>query len=143
MRIDRKTRDIKCIGQNDICRFSADTGKFDKLIHFGRNFPTVIRNEQLRRSDNIFCLDLITAAALDNFRHIGKLCLRQVTRRRVLREKHTGDLIDTDIRTLRRQDRGNQKFEGIFEKKRRLCANIDLFKPFHDLIFCFYADTFH
>ena len=149
MGIDHNPGNSKGVSENDIGRLPSDAGKGHHLLQRFRYVTPEPSQQLLAAFLDGFGLIPVEARGSNVLFQFWQISLCVVFCRSVLLEQGGGDLIHPDVRTLGREDRGNEKLEraGERESDRRVGdafgKNLDdVFHPFgvgflvHDLLSC-------
>lgn len=118
--IDDHTGDAEGVTEDDIGGLTPDAGEGGKGRKFGRNHTSMFGNQCGGTGHEVFGLVVKKPGGADQRFDRAHICGSKSGRCRIALEEGGGDLIDPDIRALRRQDGRYQQLPGRSEMQRAL-----------------------
>ena len=110
MGIHNNTWSAEGIAEHDICRFSADTGQGDQFFHRLRYLSGKALGHGLSADDEVFRLVLEETRGANDLFKFKAMRRCQFCRPPISLKERRGNLIDSLVGALGREDRGHEQF---------------------------------
>ena len=113
MRVRNYSRQSVYVTDDKICNLSADSGKFQKLVHLLRDNAAEVSYNHPGHILYVLRLYAVNAAGIDDFLDFGKVSLCHFFRRRKVFKKLLRNDVHTLVRALGGQPPHNEKPPGV------------------------------
>ncbi len=104
-------------------------GQLHEVVELGRHLAVELLVELARHAEQVLRLRPEEAGGVHDRLHVGRIGVREIARRRVLREQLRRDLVDVLVGGLRGEDRRRQQLVRVRVHQRALRAWILLREP--------------
>jgi len=119
------------VAQDDVRRFSPDSGKPVQLLHGIGNLSSMFRHDRRRRAANAFGFASKKSGRTDQLFERGRGRLRIILRSPKFREEGWRDKVDALVGTLRRQNGRDQQLKRRTESELAMRVRVDRGKRFY------------
>ena len=113
VRIDRESRNVECVAENHVRRFTSDSGQGGEFLHRVRHFAVEIGCDSAAGPDDVCAFCPVVAAAPDDLLQFGGIGICEFFRSAVSGEQIDRYDVDHHIRALRGKNRRHQQLKRV------------------------------
>jgi len=118
--------DVVRVAEDDIGGFASNARELHERVHGGGDFPIVVLDEKAAAGADVFGLVAVKADGPEVVLKGGRIGVGIVAGGAIFFKERRSDLVDLNVRALRRKDGGDEKLERAGEIEFAVRTGIDL-----------------